>query len=274
MYNKIIQFYDLHPINYNQITSSLENKYHHLECITQEQLSDFDQDHYDGSEAIDILAHSLGLQQNHQVLDIGCGVGGASRYLAYHYGCQVIGLDITQSRIDAAIKLTELCGLNHLVKFQQGDATCMPFSNHHFNRIIGQEAWVHIADKKSLFRECKRVLKQDGQLGFTDVVAKKDLTSKELLRLHDEMACYGLVTSNEYEDEIKRGNFILSKKEDLSNHWMNILVERLKMYRSLKEQTIKKFGEEYYLQWDETYAFYVDLFTKGKLGGMRFIAHS
>ncbi|KTD07155.1 class I SAM-dependent methyltransferase [Legionella jamestowniensis] len=273
MHNKIIQFYDLHPINYNQITSSLENKYKQLKNITQEQLSDFDQDHYDGSEAIDILAHSLDIKQNHHVLDIGCGVGGASRYLAYHYGCQVFGLDITQSRIEAAIKLTELSGLSHLVKFQQGDATSMPFSNHQFDRIIGQEAWVHIADKKSLFNECRRVLKPEGKLGFTDVIVTNDLTSQELLRLQQEMACYGLITANEYENEIKRGNFILSRKEDLSIHWMNILVERLKMYRSLKEHTIKKFGEEYYLQWDETYAFYVDLFTKGKLGGMRFIAH-
>ncbi|ASQ45460.1 class I SAM-dependent methyltransferase [Legionella clemsonensis] len=199
---------------------------------------------------------------------------GTSRYLAYHYGCQVFGLDITQSRIEAAIKLTALCGLSHLVKFQQGDATCMPFANQQFDRVIGQEAWVHIADKKALFSECKRVLKPCGKLGFTDVVIKKDLTSKELLRLHEEMACYGLITSNEYEDEIKQGNLTLTGKEDLSSNWANILSDRLKMYRNLKEYTIKKFGEEYFLQWDKAYAFYVDLFVKGKLGGMRFIAQS
>lgn len=46
MQNKIIQFYDLHPINYQQIISSYENKYGGVEFITQNHLSEFDQDHY------------------------------------------------------------------------------------------------------------------------------------------------------------------------------------------------------------------------------------
>lgn len=272
MQNKIIQFYDSHPINYQQIISSLENKYGGFEFITQNHLSEFDQDHYDGSTAIDLLANILSISNHHQVLDIGCGVGGSSRYLAYHYGCQVFGLDITQSRIRAATKLSELSGLNNLVTFQQGDATSMPFSDNEFDRIIGQEAWVHIANKKSLFKECKRVLKESGKIGFTDVVIRNTLTPSELLRLHEGMACYGLVTSNEYENELKQSHFIIEKIEDLSTQWMDILAARLKMYQNLKEHTIKKFGVDYFLKWNDTYTFYVDLFANGKLGGIRLIA--
>jgi hypothetical protein len=44
------------------------------------------------------------------------------------------------------------------------------------------------------------------------------------------------------------------------------------MYRSLKEQTIEKFGEAHYQKWDDTYSFFVGLFVTEKLGGSRLVA--
>ena len=52
-----------------------------------------------------------------------CGVGGASRYLAYSHGCQVEAMDLTQEFVDAAVRLTELCGLADKINFRQGDVT-------------------------------------------------------------------------------------------------------------------------------------------------------
>jgi hypothetical protein len=60
--------------------------------------------------------------------------------------------------------------------------------------------------------------------------------------------------------------------EDLSAHWTVILHDRLAMYRSLGEQTIKQHGKEQYERWDATYAHFVSLFESGHLGGGRFFA--
>jgi hypothetical protein len=35
---------------------------------------------------------------------------------------------------------------------------------------------------------------------------------------------------------------------------------------------VRKFGAEHFRKWDDTYAFFVGLFSAGKLGGGRFIA--
>jgi hypothetical protein len=44
------------------------------------------------------------------------------------------------------------------------------------------------------------------------------------------------------------------------------------MYRSLKEQTVEKFGKAHYQKWDDTYSFFVELFVAEKLGGGRLAA--
>jgi len=49
-------------------------------------------------------------------------------------------------------------------------------------------------------------------------------------------------------------------------------VQRLAMYRGLKDETIARFGADHFRRWDETYAFFVELFGAGKLGGGRFVA--
>jgi hypothetical protein len=64
----------------------------------------------------------------------------------------------------------------------------------------------------------------------------------------------------------------MREQDDLSEHWARILVDRLAMYRGLREETARKFGEAHFRRWDDTYAFFVGLFNAGKLGGGRFVA--
>lgn len=61
-------------------------------------------------------------------------------------------------------------------------------------------------------------------------------------------------------------------RDDLSEEWKRILVDRLGMYRSLRDTTIAKFGEACFLEYDRAYSHFVGLFSAGKLGGVRIIA--
>jgi hypothetical protein len=44
------------------------------------------------------------------------------------------------------------------------------------------------------------------------------------------------------------------------------------MYRSLREETVARFGEARFDDYDRLYASFVDLVQTGKLGGARFTA--
>ncbi len=48
------------------------------------------------------------------------GLGGPSRYLAWHYGCQVSGVDLTTEFVRIAEMLTHLTGLVGRVDYRQG----------------------------------------------------------------------------------------------------------------------------------------------------------
>ena len=268
----VVNFYDTHPINEQEILTKLAAKGIDLERFTEVELKEFDQDHYGGYEATDALARAGDFRREHRVLDVCCGLGGPARWIAHQIGCAVTGLDLTESRIDSARRLTTRVGLDGLVDFVQGDATTMPLPAARFDRVYGQEAWVHIPDKDALMSECRRVLRPGGVLAFTDIVSRVPLTTVEAAQMAGEMQFPSIVTAELYLDAAKAAGFEVERYDDLSGTWRSILIARLEMYRSLKDTTIQRFGEAHYEKWDRKYAAFVGLYAANKLGGALVVA--
>lgn len=270
--NQVVAFYDAHPINEQQILNTLAGKGVSEIDLTEEILKDHDQDHFGGLEANDILAAKAGIRPEHRVLDVCSGMGGPARYLAHRIGCKVVGLDFTESRHLAAQRLTRMVRMDHLVTFRHGNALDMPFEDASFDVVIGQEAWCHVPDKPKLIAECARVVKPGGVIAFTDILRRDRLSDEEMQQLRQNMTFPTLETIDGYAALLTRQGCKLPTCEDLGEQWSRILVHRLAMYRGLKDETIARFGADHFRRWDETYAFFVDLFGAGKLGGGRFVA--
>jgi SAM-dependent methyltransferase len=111
----VIQFYDTHPMNEDEILAKLSARGTNLDTLTEDELKDFDQDHYGGVHVVDVLAGKAGIRREHHVLDVCSGMGGPARWIAYRYGCRVTGLDFTESRVEAAKRLTQRVRLDHVV---------------------------------------------------------------------------------------------------------------------------------------------------------------
>jgi sarcosine/dimethylglycine N-methyltransferase len=267
-----VRFYDSHPINEQQILHDLARDGIALEGLTEEVLQHYDQDHFGGLEAVDILAAKAGIDAASHVLDVCSGMGGPARYLASRLGCRVTGLDLTQSRHESAIRLTELTGLQHLVDFRHGSALAMPFADASFDVVIGQEAFAHVPDKQHLIAECVRVVKPGGRIAFTDIMAGERLAPAAAARVRREMAFAGFETLDGYARLLELGGCTVVEREDLTTRWAEILVQRLAMYRSLRDTTIERFGVGHFRQWDDTYAFFVGLFSECQLAGGRLVA--
>ena len=262
-------FYDTHPINEDEIFKKLEASGKNLDHLTEEDLKDFDQDHYGGIEAVEALAAAAKISCGQHVLDVCCGMGGPARWLASTIGCRVTGIDLTGSRIEGAKRLTARVGLNSLVDFHQGDATRMPFRDATFDALVSQEAWCHIPEKALLVAECARVLKPGGKFAFTDIVVVGNFLPEDEERLAEGMQIPRPATVEQYKAILGDNGLTVSATENLSSDWSHILVARLEMYRSLRNTTVAKFGEERFLEYDRAYAHFVGLFTNGKLGGCR-----
>ena len=268
----VIQFYDTHPINEDEILAKLAARGTNLETLTENELKDFDQDHYGGVHVVEVLADKAAIRCEHHVLDVCSGMGGPARWVAYRYGCRVTGLDFTESRVEGAKRLTRRVRLDHVVDFVHGDATAMPLPDSRYDVLIGQESWLHIPDKAALIRQCARVVKPAGTIAFTDIVLRAELTRSEEERLAAEMHVPNVASAGRYEELLAQNGCRVELREDLSEEWKRILVDRLEMYRSLRDTTIAKFGEARFLEYDRAYSHFVGLFVAGKLGGVRIIA--
>jgi sarcosine/dimethylglycine N-methyltransferase len=268
----VIRFYETHPINEQQILHDLARDGVALDGLTEAVLQRYDQDHFGGLEAVDVLARKAEIGPDTRVLDVCSGVGGPARYLAFHHGCRVTGLDITESRHEGAIRLTRLVGLEDRVDFRLGNALAMPFADQRFDVVLGQEAFAHVPDKPRLIAECARVARPGGVIAFTDILRRPALTPETAARLEREMTFLSLESLGGYARLLAARGCTLLERDDLSAWWTEILKQRLEMYRSLKVTTVAKFGAEHFQRWDDAYAFLVGLFATGELGGGRFVA--
>lgn len=142
-----------------------------LERLTPEDLAPIDAFHVRGMKATVDLAAEIGVAGDMEVLELGCGLGGAARYLAGRFGCRVTGLDLSDDYCRTATGLTRRLGLEELVSFRQGNALDLPFPQSSFDLVWTQHASMNIADKNRLYEEVLRVLRPGGRLAIYDVLA-------------------------------------------------------------------------------------------------------
>ncbi len=270
--NLVNVFYNTHPISESQVLNKLEQTGADTSILTVELLQHHDQDHFGGLAATDALARHAKINESTHVLDLCCGLGGPARYLAYHHGCRVTGVDMNTDRLAGAVRLTERTKLQDRVLFHHANALQTGLADETFDVIVSQEAFCHIPDKKTLIAECVRLLKPGGRIVYTDILARNSMTNEIRSRLENEMVFSELSTLEQYCHLLEGKGCQVVEVEDLSDDWAQILIDRLAMYRSLKEQTVSSFGLAHFQKWDRTYSFFVDLYRSGELGGGRFVA--
>ncbi|MBT6274583.1 MAG: methyltransferase domain-containing protein [Chromatiales bacterium] len=271
---ELTQFYDTHPINEDEILAKVKAQGADLNALSQPDLQDLDQDHYGGTSALDELADLAGIRSEHHVLDVCSGMGGPARWLAFHRQCRVTGLDFTQTRVEAARRLSERVKLAHLVDFVHGDAMAMSLPSSNYHALISQESWLHVPDKAAVVSECVRVTKPGGVIAFTDIVTLTVLDSSTEARLASGIRTANLASAEHYRTLLTENGCSIEVDHDLSEQWKNILTKRLEMFRSLRDTTVAKFGEARFNEYDAAYAHYVNCFVTGKLGGIRIVART
>ena len=139
--------------------------------LAPQQLSALDQFHTRGLAATAELAKLTGITADTSVLDVGSGVGGPARFVAATYGCRVVGIDLSQSFVDAANYLTERTGQTDRVSFLAASALDLPFEEGRFDAVLLQHVAMNVADRAQLYREIRRVLKPGGRFATFDVVS-------------------------------------------------------------------------------------------------------
>ena len=153
-------------------------------CVTIDDLAPMDEFHIGGREATKDFLQQLNISKDHNVLDIGCGLGGPTRFAATHYGCNVIGVDLTHEFVSCGIELTKLVGLTDKVKLLTGSAldlgSVLKNENDLFDRAFMLHVGMNIENKTLLVSEIASKLRPGGLLGIYDVMMYGENSAQDL----------------------------------------------------------------------------------------------
>jgi MPBQ/MSBQ methyltransferase len=140
------------------------------------------------------------------VLDVGCGIGGTSRYLASKFpAARVTGITLSPNQVRRGTELAAERGLFN-VDFRVMDALAMDFPDDSFDLVWACESGEHMPDKKAYVEEMVRVLKPGGTLVLATWCQREEtpqapLTPSDAARLqflYDEWAHPYFVSKEEY----------------------------------------------------------------------------
>ncbi|HKK31115.1 MAG TPA: methyltransferase domain-containing protein [Alphaproteobacteria bacterium] len=138
--------------------------------VTLEELGAADEFHIGGRIATARFLEKLGITANDQVLDVGCGFGGASRFAAEAFGCAVTGIDLTEEYIAAGREINGWVGLSGRVTLENGNATSLPYEDGAFDKVYMLHVGMNVEDKDKMASEMFRVLRPGGRAGVYDIM--------------------------------------------------------------------------------------------------------
>lgn len=98
------------------------------------------------------------------ILDVGCGIGGSSLYLAEKFDASVTGITLSPVQAARATERAQQANLSNRGQFLVADAQATPFADDSFDLVWSLESGEHMPDKTKFLQECYRVLKPGGKL--------------------------------------------------------------------------------------------------------------
>lgn len=144
------------------------------------------------------------LDKDSKILDIGAGYGGAARYLAKKYGCQVVALNLSEVENERDRKMNEDQGLDHLITVVDGSFEEIPYPDFSFDLVWSQDAILHSGNREQVIKEVARVLKSGGDFVFTDPMQTDDCPEGVLQPILDRIHLETLGSPGFYREAAKK----------------------------------------------------------------------
>nr|XP_028946391.1 tocopherol O-methyltransferase, chloroplastic [Malus domestica] len=131
------------------------------------------------------------------LVDVGCGIGGSSRYLASKYGANAKGITLSPVQAERANALAAAQGLANQASYQVADALDQPFPDGEFDLVWSMESGEHMPDKAKFVNELVRVAAP----GATIIIVTwchRDLGASEETLKPDEKSLLDRICSSFY----------------------------------------------------------------------------
>ncbi len=181
------------------------------EEISEQELSYFEIQSYWGStkhagamKSTRELLELCQIDKGKYVLEVGCGVGITSCYIAKTYGCRVVGVDISEKMINWSNERAKREDVENRVEFRIADVQNLPFDDDIFDVVIGESATAFLEDKQRGMNEYVRVTKPGGYVGLNEMTWKQLRPPTELVEYYSRSTGARPETSDAWKELLER----------------------------------------------------------------------
>ncbi len=177
-------------------------------------------------QQLNLLLEKMNLNSNDAILDLGCGLGKITEYIAQISDSKIIGIDSSQKAIDWAQNNTKT---NDKLSFEVMDINELNFPSASFDVIIALDVLYWIDDLEPVIKKLKDILKPNGKMGIFYVLFRKQSDPIESIVLEN----------SDFGKYLEQNDFIYETIE-ISQNAIDIWKQKITVGEELREQFEKE----------------------------------
>jgi phosphoethanolamine N-methyltransferase len=247
----------------------MKNKYDRQNIVTMEKIYGEGYLSAGGDGEVASIVDGIDLAGK-DILDIGCGLGGASITMARdHRARHVTAIDIDSAVLDRAATLVEKADLEAIITLEKVNPGQLPFGGNQFDLAYVTAVTCHLPELKPFFEEVLRVLKPGGMIVGCEWFKVEEnqafQTWDDLLR--DRGLHFYFVDTNQFKRSLSDCGFedvSISDRTDVIAALAANAVDRVD--NELKDDLIQALGEEGYETCRHWTAVRADALVAGGMG--------
>ena len=195
------------------------------------------------------LAAKLCIEPNQQVLDIGCGWGGLSLYLAQVAQARVHGVTLSDEQLAVAHQRSQALDLDDRVRFSLSDYRRLEGS---YDRIVSVGMFEHVGRRTydTFFKTTARLLKRKGIFVLHSIGRTKPLLSPSpFVDKYIFPDCY-IPALSEVLPSAERAGWLIRDVEILPMHYADTLREWRRRFLSRRAEAVAMYDERFARMWE------------------------
>jgi cyclopropane fatty-acyl-phospholipid synthase-like methyltransferase/aryl carrier-like protein len=201
----------------------------HGEFCRQVYGENFGQHGMADSAQVDRMLALLTPKEGDTILDLGCGYGLISRYIAEKTGANVVGVDLSASAIDYANRLAEA---DSRLRFHVMDARDLRFPPGTFTHIVSFDTIYYAPSLEALLRRFQEIGTEALRLGIVRTFPLRTFTKETWSPDRTELATLLTRLFGGYE--------VVDLSREENEHWR----KKVTVLESLREQFVAEGSEE------------------------------
>ena len=171
------------------------------------------------------LTNDIPLKKGMKVLDLGCGRGLTSIFLANEFDVEVYAVDLWTSPTDNYNRFKAM-GLENKIIPLCFDASKIPFANEYFDAVISVDSYHYFGNNQSYFGDyIAPILKKDGIFAIAIPSIRQDFTfeniPEEMKPFWEKEAFYMWRSTNWWKNIFEKhlNNFEIKEMECFDDAW-------------------------------------------------------